>query len=121
MLVNFSNHPSASWPEDQRRAAEKYGEIVDRPFPMVNAEWSEEEVRQTARREADAICALQPAAVVCQGEFTLTYAVVRLLVDRGITVLAACSNRVAKEFISPEGEVTRKSVFRFVRFRSYSD
>lgn len=121
MLVNFTNHPSASWPEEQRRAAEKYGPIVDRPFPMVNAEWPESEIRRIALRESEAICALQPSAVVCQGEFTLAYAVIRQLIGKGVPVLAACSNRVAEETMSPDGEILRKSVFRFVRFRSYNE
>ena len=33
MFVNFSNHPSSLWSENQRKEAEKYGEIVDLKFP----------------------------------------------------------------------------------------
>ena len=36
MFVNFSNHPSSLWSENQRKEAEKYGEIVDLKFPSVN-------------------------------------------------------------------------------------
>ena len=72
---------------------------------MVNAEWPESEIRRIALRESEAICALQPSAVVCQGEFTLAYVVIRQLIGKGVTVLAACSNRVAEETMSPDGEI----------------
>ena len=119
MLVNFTNHPSASWPEEQRRAAEKYGPIVDRPFPMVNAEWPESEIRRIALRESEAICALQPSAVVCQGEFTLAFAVTERLKAKGVTVLAASSDRVIETEADKNGETRKISVFRFTRFRAY--
>ncbi len=41
MLVNFTNHPSSQWGERQLREAEKYGDIVDVPFPAVDPEEDE--------------------------------------------------------------------------------
>lgn len=41
MLVSFTNHPSFQWGERQLREAEKYGDIVDIPFPAVDLEGDE--------------------------------------------------------------------------------
>lgn len=35
MFINFTNHSSEKWSGEQRMAAERYGEIVDIPFPSV--------------------------------------------------------------------------------------
>ena len=58
----------------------------------------------------------QPGAVLCQGEFTLAYSVIRTLKARGIRVLAACSERN----VVTHGN-TKQVVFRFERFREYMD
>lgn len=36
MLINFTNHPSERWSENQKAAAEEYGEIVDMSFPTID-------------------------------------------------------------------------------------
>ena len=41
------------------------------------------------------------------------------LKEAGITVLSACSERVAKEIVEEDGSIRRESSFRFVRFRKY--
>jgi hypothetical protein len=61
----------------------------------------------------------QPAAVLCQGEYCYTYAVVHRLRDAGITVLAACSERMVEERQEADGSVRRVSRFCFTRFRRY--
>lgn len=35
MFINFSNHPSKLWAEDERNAALQYGTIEDLAFPQV--------------------------------------------------------------------------------------
>lgn len=35
MFINFSNHPSILWAEEERNAALKYGTIEDLAFPQV--------------------------------------------------------------------------------------
>ena len=102
MLVNFTNHPSSQWGERQLREAEKYGDIVDVPFPAVDPE------------EDEAYIGVLASAVLCQGEFCLVYRVVSLLKEKNITVLAACSERC----VIQNGD--RKEVtFSFRRFRRY--
>jgi hypothetical protein len=120
MLVNFTNHPSEKWSAEQLRAAEEYGEISDLPFPAVDPAASEEEVEAAAEQYADTIASLAPTAVLCQGEFTLCYSVVRKLGARGIRAFAACSKRDVIERETEEGNTEKLAVFRFVRFRDYT-
>lgn len=119
MLINFTNHPSATWSEEQRAAALSYGEILDLPFPAVPEDWDEHQVAALAEEWAARIAGLHPAAVVCQGEFTLTAAVTALLLARGILVLAACSRRCILEERQQDGTTVKQAVFRFARFRRY--
>lgn len=118
VFINYTNHPSAGWSGEQKEAAQKYGDIVDVPFPQVPPEWSEEQVCRAAREEAEKLLAMKPAAVLCQGDFTFAYAVIQLLKKKKIPVLAACSRRDVKEW-QEQGKSMKSSVFRFVRFRQY--
>lgn len=114
VFVNFSNHRTKNWDENQISAAEKYGRIVDVDFPMVNPESTEQEIRELGQRCCDQILSYRPNAVMCQGEFTLAYYVVQHLKESGIPVLAACSERCVEE----DGGM-KASIFKFVRFREY--
>ena len=40
-FINFSNHPSLKWSEEQYKAASCYGEIFDVDFPMVDPKCDE--------------------------------------------------------------------------------
>lgn len=117
-FINFSNHPWYLWPAEQRTAAETYGEIVDLPFPPVPAEMDEEGISHLADQCVEKIMAsvqgTVPAAVMCQGEFTLAFAVTNRLRKLNISVVAACSERIAEE-----KDGVKISVFRFRRFRKY--
>lgn len=119
MFLNVTNHPSSEWSLEQREAAEKYGEIRDFPFPDVPVCWDSREVRKQAAVLAEEIAALAPAAVLCQGEMSMTYHLVRRLSEKGILVLCACSARKTKEENLPDGSVRRVSVFAFQGFRAY--
>ena len=118
-FVNLSNHPSSKWSEKQLNEAYKYGDIVDIDFPSIRAEAGEEEITSLATVYAEQITALQPAAVMCQGEFTFVYALVRLLTARGIPCVAACSARSVMESVDEDGNTKKLAVFEFVRFRKY--
>lgn len=118
VFINHSNHPSEKWPAGQKEAALAYGKIVDLDFPAVKADCSEDDVRGLAKETFAKITAMHPAAVLCQGEYTYTYELVKMLQEAGIDVFAACSERKAGEVL--EGEISRKiSYFQFVRFRKY--
>jgi len=113
-FINLSNHPSAAWGDAQKEAALKYGELVDVQFPAVDPRASKEEVEALAEKILKQVLELSPAAVMCQGEFTLAYAIVNLLKKNGIPALAGCSDRLVEE---RDGK--RISEFVFVQFREY--
>lgn len=114
MFVNFSNHPSDLWTEEQTAAARQFGEIVDVPFPAVPAEIDEDGIELLASEQYDRIMRYDPNVVMCQGEFTLSYAVINLLLENGIRTVAACSNRMTIE----RGD-QKLSRYKFIRFRDY--
>lgn len=119
MFVNCTNHRIENWSEKQLKEAQKFGDIIDMPFPNVSADWNIEEVRKIAYKLVDDIVSLHPDIVLCQGEFTLTYTVVDELKKHGIKVVAACSERRAKEYVNEDGTIEKNSIYEFVKFREY--
>ncbi len=118
MFINFSNHPSKNWNKEQLAAAGTYGEIVDISFPQVPAYATEQEIEALAQESVQQILIMKPDCVLCQGEFCLAYRVIELLKDKGIKVVAACSEREVEEV--NEGDTVKKiSHFTFVKFREY--
>ena len=120
ILVNFTNHPSGFWEKAQREEALKYGEIVDVPFPHVNEFADTQEISRLSQKYIEKIVEMKPAAVVCQGEFCLSYQVIKQLKERNIKVMAACSKREAFETKIEDGSIVKTAVFRFVQFREYT-
>lgn len=115
LFINFSNHPSDTWTEEQITAALLYGDkIIDIPFPAVDPAMNESGLREIADKAAESILALKPAAVMCQGEFGLSFSVIQLLLNAGIPVLYACSERN----VYSNGNI--KTVkFNFIQFRRF--
>ncbi len=121
MFVNISNHPLKNWSEAQIRAAEAWGELRDYPFPQVSPYAKEEEIAETADRIVREVMEMQPAAVMCQGEFTLSYALISRLRRQGVTVVAACSDRRVTEKMLPDGTTVKTAEFIFCGFREYRE
>lgn len=119
VFINCSNHPSAVWCDAQRQAAQVYGEIMDIQFPEIDPAWTTGQVQEEAERICGEIVRSHPAAVMCQGEFTFTYALVRRLKEKGITVLAACSRRQTEEIAAEDGSTKKRVIFTFECFREY--
>lgn len=119
-FINCSNHHSNMWNKEQRNAAEQWGEIVDYPFPNISANADEQEICECAEQIVGEIMKMDVSAVMCQGEYTLTYAITTRLLESGIPVLVACSERKTEEIILEDGSVQKQSIFRFVKFRKYS-
>lgn len=118
MFINFSNHPSGKWSIEQIRAAEEFGQIKDFPFPEVSPAATGEEIAEMAEKIKDEILQMHPDAVLCQGEFTLAYAVTSRLKRENIKVIAACSERRVEEVVENNATVKRL-IFRFAGFREY--
>ena len=119
MFINFSNHPTSNWSKEQLEAALAYGEVVDCAFPAVNSAWDEAMMRREIDAYTEKMLEMKPDAVMCQGEFVLTFGVVRILMEHGIKCLSACTDRVSEENIRPDGSVEKVSVFKFIKFREY--
>ena len=118
-FINLTNHSSGLWSEEQRNAAEQYGNIVDIPFPAVDPAAEPEEITAMADACMEKIGAYEEPTVLVQGEFTLVFAIVSRLKAEGIRALAACSVRQVVETHSEDGTVIKRAVFRFRGFREY--
>lgn len=122
IFVNFSNHPSKNWGNEQISAAKRIvsgGSIVDIAFPQVSGDADESEISRTADKYAKEIISLNPSAVMCQGEFGICLEVVTTLKNNGIKVLYSCSERKTVETVI-DNRTEKTSVFKFVRFREYN-
>lgn len=119
MFINFSNHPSTKWSSEQKQAVACYGEICDIPFPEVPCEATMQEVAGMADNCARNIMQMHPDCVMCQGEFSLTIAVVRRLQDVGIRCVCACSERKVIEEHLDDGTTRKTVIFKFRQFREY--
>ena len=118
MFINFTNHPSPSWSETQLTAAQSHGKVVDIPFPNIDPNSTNEDILTLAQDYAQRIAAMSPKAVLCQGEFVFAFAIVTELKKRGISIVAACSQRCSIEHT--DGKVTKKvTEFRFIQLREY--
>lgn len=122
MFANISNHPSREWTEAQRSACEALGgEIVDFAFPNVDPEWSSWQVNEIGQDLAERVAGVGVRAALVQGEFTLTWVLVRELRNRGIRCFAAATARNSEVDRTEDGTTLRRSVYRFVRMREYPD
>ena len=99
MLINVSNHPSEKWDKKQWEAAMKYGGIIDIPFPSVDPYANEDKIESISDSLLTEIQkkATKSDIVMIQGEYTLTYQVVKCLKQSGFTVISACSERIVEE------------------------
>jgi hypothetical protein len=120
MFINFTNHPSKNWSAEQTAAANNFGKILDILFPNVDPNGDEDYIKTLANECVSQIVTHRPSVVLCQGEMTLAFAVASTLTSEfGLTVLAACSERIVTE-VTGSNEVTSKCTqFRFTRFRKY--
>ena len=121
MFINFSNHPSYNWSQEQLDAAGEYGEIIDLPFPQVPSEYDERSILMLADEQIKRMPSISAgdSAIMIQGEFTLTYALVSRLKGLGYKVLSACADRKAEEVSADDGSTTKVSRYVFTRFREY--
>ena len=116
MFINLTNHPSENWSEEQLKAAQEYGEIVDISFPNIEPFFTSEDINELAETTMEGIKILDAHPVVhVMGEMTFTYAVVSRLKALGITCVASTTERIVK--MMPDGK--KISEFKFVQFREY--
>lgn len=120
MLINVTNHPSASWSKQQIDAALRlYGEIIDLPFPLIRDEMTEEEINSLVQRYLKAILEYDHPTVLLQGEFIFTYRLIQSLKEHQIPAVACQSNIEREEHQDENGNTVKRTVYRFGRFRAY--
>ena len=118
MLINFSNHPSLYWDENQREASRCYGEIIDLPFPAVTPNCNYDQLQALVQEWVQKIVALGSAhdtTVHIMGEMTFTFMVVTRLKELGIRCVASTTER--KVTYTADG--VKQTEFQFVKFREY--
>lgn len=117
MFINLTNHPSENWSDEQRIAAERYGDIVDMPFPIVEPFYTREDILTLVAEYTDRIVGMQGEnkVVHVMGEMTFTHNVVNALKDVGITCIASTTER--NTIITLDSK--KISEFKFVQFREY--
>lgn len=128
MFINYSNHPSVTWSEEQLTAAKSYGEIYDVAFPEVSVTVTDKQIEQLAEEQLEILkkiveengSGLDQMVIMCQGEFSLTYAVITRLKKNypGCKVVCAISRREVVEE-QKDGCNIKTVRFRFCGFREY--
>lgn len=120
-FVNFTNHMSSKWAPSQVAAAKEYGDIIDIPFPAVDPLATKEEISVLAEKSVQDILEQHPTVVMAQGEFTLTFVVVKKLQQKGVKCVVACTRRRTDEEVQQlaAAGLTREGMFAFMGFREY--
>ncbi len=117
-FLNYSNHPSGNWGGAQIEAAQRYGKIIDMPFPNIPPDLPEKEMDVLVQQEIGRIKREKPSCVLCQGEFTFTYRLINHLKANKIKAVAACSERRTVETVE-DGKTIKKTEYEFKGFREY--
>lgn len=118
LLINLSNHPYATWSQNQRKEAEAYGRCEDLAFPQVCPDMEKEQLEKVVDRYEHLILehvATAEVTVHIMGEMVFCFALIKRLQSRGIRCIASCSKR---KVVQVDGN-TRQSAFEFGGFREY--
>lgn len=74
VFLNFSNHPSSLWGQEQKTAAGQFGELGDLPFPQVPADMNSEGVCRLADEYAEQILSQRTGLCAVPGRILLKLA-----------------------------------------------
>lgn len=118
ILINFSNHPSHLWLDEQLEAAKQYGEIIDMEFPIIDPKEDETYIKKLAKDYYNSICNKYQEfdiTVHIMGEVTFCFYLINMLKACNINCIASSTNRNVVE--SENGMKHVK--FKFEQFRRY--
>ena len=118
-FINISNHPTSTWSAKQIESAKALGEeVIDIPFPNVAPSATKEEVSNLAKVVCIEVCdqyVPKDTTIMVQGEMTLVYALVNVLISKGYRCVASTTERVS--YVDENGNKVSK--FEFNQFREY--
>ena len=124
ILINLTNHPSASWSESQKK---DWDEIIDISFPNIPAEYSEKQINDLVseynnklEKIAGEIEQNSELNLLLQGEFSFCYTLFKTLREdskREWNFYIPTTERKVVEKINPDGTTMKISEFQFVRWR----
>jgi hypothetical protein len=124
MLLNISNHKFEKWTEEQKKEAVRlFNNVIDLGFPEVSPEGDEKYVLQLVEEYCKKIFSTPhdnffDINVFIMGEQGFCYSLIRRLKEYGIRCFYSTTARIVVEEID-NNKVTKKSIFKFVRFREY--
>lgn len=119
MLINLTNHPYSDWSNPQLEAAGKWGDIIDLPFPVIDASGDEKYILSLVNEYSEVIKKISEdnhVSVHVMGELTFTFAMVSKLQKEGISCIASTTKRTVTQIVPGKKQVE----FKFVRFRPYT-
>src|SRR5690554_6706417 len=113
MLINISNHPTATWSKKQMETAiSQFGAVVDFPFPHIDPESSTEQIKLLAQQIFDKVTVnydKDKITIHPMGELSLVYQLVMLFREENIPCVVSTTKREVEEL--PDG--SKNSLFRF--------
>jgi len=116
MFFNISNHPTSQWGKKQLEEAQKFGEVVDVPFPNVDPHINDVEMENLAKTfcqsNPEIINASAEDVFHVMGETGFIFALVVLL-GRQRCVHSTTQRK------SLEKDGVKTSIFEFVQFRRF--
>ena len=119
LFLNFTNHPYENWSDEQKKAAQKIGEVKDLPFPTISPYLSADQIVELANSNIEKIVEMSPCCVLCQGESVFSALMAFILTSKNIKTVSAVSVRSALEYQDENGRTVKKSIFEFCGFREY--
>ena len=117
MFINLTNHPSEKWSDEQMKAAHDYGEVLDMSFPIIEPNFTREDVLHLVKVFVEKIEGIKDdnTVVHVMGEMTFTHNLVNALKGMGIPCLASTTERD----VTTTRDGKKISEFKFVQFRNY--
>lgn len=103
MFINLSNHALQNWSTKQKEEAEKYGELIDLPFPNISPYADSVEIDRLVEKYFNKVMGYHNPVVMLQGEFIFTFRLATKLKAAGIKVVAGRSERIVVESVNSEG------------------
>ena len=87
----------------QKEEAEKYGELIDLPFPNISPYADSVEIDRLVEKYFNKVLEYHNPVVMLQGEFIFTFRLATKLKAAGIKVVAGRSERIVVERVNSEG------------------